>query len=63
VSDEEWALVAPYLTLLPAEISQREPSLGEVFDGARYIVKAGGPWAGSPTIYRRARQPHLALQP
>jgi transposase len=25
VSDEEWALVAPYLTLLPEEAGQREP--------------------------------------
>ena len=43
VSDEEWALVAPYLTLLPEEVGQREHSLREVFNGLRYIVKTGAP--------------------
>ena len=33
VSDEERALVAPYLTLLPEEAGQREHSLREVFNG------------------------------
>ncbi len=35
VSDEEWALVAPYLTLLPEMAAQREHSLREVFNGLR----------------------------
>ena len=30
VFDEEWALVAPYLTLLPEVAGQREHSLREV---------------------------------
>ncbi len=38
VSDEEWALIAPYLTLLPETATQREHSLREVFDGLRYVV-------------------------
>ncbi|CAH1696757.1 hypothetical protein CHELA1G11_50049 [Hyphomicrobiales bacterium] len=29
VSDEKWALVAPYLTLLPKEVGQREHSRRE----------------------------------
>ena len=33
VSDEEWALVAPYLALLPEAAGQREHPLREVFDG------------------------------
>ncbi len=41
VSDEEWALVAPYLTLLPEEAGQREHSLREVFNGLRSIIKTG----------------------
>ena len=48
VSDEEWALVAPYLTLLPESAGQREHSLREVFNGLRYIVKTGAPWRWMP---------------
>jgi transposase len=43
VSDEEWTLVAPYLTLLPEGVSQREHSLREVFNGLRYIIKTAAP--------------------
>ena len=39
VSDDEWALVAPYLTLLREDVGQREHSLREVFNGLRYVVK------------------------
>ena len=39
VSDDEWALVAPYLTLLGEDAGQREHSLREVFNGLRYAVK------------------------
>jgi transposase len=48
VSDEEWALVAPYLTLLPEQAGQREHSLHEVFNGLRYAVKTGAPWRWIP---------------
>jgi transposase len=40
VSDEEWAFVAPYLTLMTEEAPQRDHSLREVFNGLRWI-KAG----------------------
>jgi transposase len=40
VSDE-WALVAPYLTLMTAEAPQREQSLREVCNGRCWIVRAG----------------------
>ena len=38
VSDDEWAFVAPYLTLMNEDPPQREHSLREVFDGLRYVV-------------------------
>jgi transposase len=44
VSDEEWALVAPYLTLMTEEAPQREYPLREVFNGLRYIVGTGAQW-------------------
>lgn len=43
VSDDEWALVAPYLMLLPEGSAQREHPIREVFNGLRYVVKAGAP--------------------
>jgi transposase len=39
VSDEEWAFVAPCLSLLPEDISQRVYPLREVFNSMRYILK------------------------
>jgi len=48
VCDEEWSLLAPYLTLLPEDAGQREHSLREVFNGLRYIVKTGVPWRWMP---------------
>jgi len=63
VSDEEWALVAPYLTLLPERAGQREHSLREVFNGLRYIVKTGAPWRWMPhdlppwaAVYQQAQR-------
>jgi transposase len=41
VSDEEWAFVAPYLTLITEDAPQREHSLREDFNGLRYLVRAG----------------------
>jgi transposase len=48
VSDEEWALVAPYLCLLPEDAGQRSYPLREVFNGLRYIIKTGAPWRWMP---------------
>ena len=47
-SDEEWALVAPYLTLMTPAAPQRPDDLREVFDGLRYVVKTGCPWPWLP---------------
>ena len=48
VSDEEWALVGPYLTLLREDSLQRDHELREVFNGLRYIVRTGAPWRFMP---------------
>ena len=48
VSDEEWAFVAPYLTLMTADAPQRRHDLREVFNGLRYIVKTGAQWRSMP---------------
>ncbi len=48
VSDEEWAFVAPYLTLITEEAPQREYSLREVFNGLRWTIRSGGAWRLMP---------------
>lgn len=48
VKDDEWAFVAPYLTLMSEEAPQREHSLREVFNGLRWIVRSGASWRMMP---------------
>lgn len=48
VSDDEWAFVAPYLTLMSEAAPQREYSLREVFNGLRWFVRAGAAWRMMP---------------
>ena len=48
VSDEEWALVAPYLTLIDPESPQREHSLRDLFNALRWMVRSGAPWRYMP---------------
>lgn len=48
VSDEEWAFVAPYLTLMREDAPQREYELREVFNGLRYMVRSGATWRMMP---------------
>ena len=48
VSDEEWAFVAPYLTLITEEAPQRVYDLREVYNGLRYIARTGAPWRWLP---------------
>jgi transposase len=52
VTDEEWAFVAPYLTLMD-EAPQRRYPLREVFNALRWIVRAGAPWRLLPTNFPR----------
>jgi transposase len=51
VSDDEWALVAPYLTLLAEDALQRCYPLRQVFDALRWIVRAGALWRLLPTNF------------
>ena len=57
VSDDEWSFVAPYLTLMTEQAPQRDHSLREVFNGLRWIARAGASrnasWA-APTRRRAA---------
>lgn len=48
VSDDEWAFVAPYLTLMSETAPQRTHALRRVFNGLRYIVKTGMQWRFLP---------------
>jgi transposase len=48
VSDDEWAFVAPYLTLMDEAAPQRRHSLREVFNGLRFIVRTGMQWRMMP---------------
>jgi transposase len=63
VSDDEWAFVAPYLTLMTADAPQRIHDLREVFNGLRYIVKTGMQWRWMPNdlppwpaVYQQTRR-------
>lgn len=63
VADEEWAFLAPYLTLMRADAPQRQYDLREVFNGLRYIARAGLQWRLMPhdlppwsTVYQQTRR-------
>jgi transposase len=51
VTDEEWALVAPYLTLMREDAPQREYPLREMFNALRYVVRTGIPWRWLPNDF------------
>src|ERR671922_200634 len=48
VSDDEWTFVAPYLTLMTEDAAQRDHPLREVFNGLRWLVRAGATWRMMP---------------
>jgi len=48
ISDDEWALAAPYLTLMRENAGQREHPLRELLNGLRYVVRTGIPWRAMP---------------
>ena len=63
VHDEEWAFVAPYLTLMKEEAPQRDYCLREIFNGLRYIVRSGASWRLMPhdlppwyTVYQQTQR-------
>ena len=51
VSDDEWAFVAPYVTLMREDAPQREHMLREVLNALRWIVRAGAPWRMLPNDF------------
>ena len=63
VTDDEWAFVAPYLTLMTEDAPQRQHDLREVFNGLRFIVRTGMQWRFMPndlppwhTVYQQTRR-------
>jgi transposase len=48
VSDDEWAFVAPYLTLMKEDAPQRDYPLRELFNALRWLVRTGSPWRYVP---------------
>jgi transposase len=48
VSDDEWALVMPYLVLMDPKAPQRTYDLREMFNALRYVVRTGGQWRMLP---------------
>ncbi len=63
VSDDEWAFVAPYLTLMTEDAPQRDHSLREVFNGVRWVVRTGAAWRLMPhdlppwyTVYQQTHR-------
>jgi transposase len=63
VSDDEWAFVAPYLTLMTEDAPQRDYSLREIFNGLRWIARTGAQWRMMPNdlppwtaVYQQTRR-------
>ena len=48
VSDDEWSLVVPYLTLMTEAAPQRDHSLRELFNALRYLIRYGIAWRAMP---------------
>jgi transposase len=51
VTDEEWEFCARYLTLMKEDAPQREYPLREIFNAARWFVRAGCPWRMIPNNF------------
>jgi transposase len=63
VNDDEWAFVSPYLTLMSEDAAQRNHPLREIFNGLRWMTRAGAPWRMMPNdlppweaIYQQTRR-------
>jgi len=63
VSDDEWAFVAPYLTLMREDAPQRDYDMREVLNALRWMVKTGCQWRYMPNhfppwsaVYQQARR-------
>lgn len=53
VTDEEWAFVAPYLTLINEAAPQREYPLRAIFKAVRYLARTGQAWRYVPDLVGR----------
>ncbi len=51
VSDEEWSLVAPYLTLMKEAAPQRDYPMRELFNALRYVIRYGIAWRAMPNDF------------
>lgn len=63
VTDDEWHLVLPYLSLMTETAVQRRYPLRELFNGLRYVVRYGIAWRAMPNdlppwfaIYRQTQR-------
>jgi transposase len=63
ISDAEWELLVPYLTLMREDAPQRIYPLRELFNATRYVVKTGCQWRFLPhdfppweAVYQQARR-------
>jgi transposase len=63
VSDDEWAFVLPYLTLMREGAPQRVHDLRAVFNGLRWIIRTGAQWRMMPhdlppwaVVYQQAQR-------
>jgi transposase len=63
VSDEEWSLVVPYLTLMTEAAPQRDYPMRELFNALRYVVRYGIAWRAMPndlppwsTVYQQTQR-------
>ncbi len=63
LSDEEWALIRPYLVLLSEQSCQRRHDLREVFNALRDVVRTGCQWRMLPhdfppweAVYQQSRR-------
>ena len=51
VSDDEWSLVVPYLTLMTEAAPQREYPMRELFNALRYVIRYGIAWRAMPNDF------------
>ena len=48
LDDDQWAFVAPYVTLMREDAPQRTHDLRRVFDALLWVVRTGSPWRYLP---------------
>lgn len=57
VNDDQWSLVAPYLTLMKEEALQREYPLRVLFNALRNVISNGIAWPTMPNDLPPWRRP------